>query len=452
MDQCSKLDRVSRDFIHRINQRQSLVAVVGLGYVGLPLAIGFNNLGFSVLGVDVDRAKVDSLKNGKSYIAHFPDEQVAKMADSGRFAASTDFSELKAADAILLCVPTPLSIHREPDLSFVTETAKAIAPFLCEGQLIVLESTTYPGTTTEVLQPLLEEGSGLVANQDFAVAYSPEREDPANPNFETATIPKVIGAATPQGQKMAVALYDTLIDKVVRTSSPETAEAVKLTENIFRAVNIALVNELKLIYDDMGIDVWEVIDAAATKPFGYMPFYPGPGLGGHCIPIDPFYLTWKARQYDHQTRFIELAGEINRNMPKHVISRLTQALNRKRKMALNGAKVLVVGVAYKKNVDDMRESPALTLMELLKKQGAEVGYFDPHVPIVPKTREHAQFAGLKSIEWRAETLRSFDVALIATDHDSIDWKLLVQQVPLIIDTRNVLKDWADDDSEKIIKA
>lgn len=443
---------VSRTFIERINNKKSLIAIVGLGYVGLPLIMGFNRVGFSTLGIDIDEQKTSSLKNGKSYIAHFSDGMIAEMAGSGHFDATTDFSRLKEADAILLCVPTPLSKHHEPDLSYVTDTTKAIAPHLRKGQLIILESTTYPGTTTEVLQPILEDGSGLESNQDFVVAYSPEREDPGNPNFETATIPKVVGASTSEGQEMAVALYETLISKVVRVSSPETAEAVKLTENIFRAVNIALVNELKLIYDDMGIDVWEVIDAAATKPFGFMPFYPGPGLGGHCIPIDPFYLTWKAREYDHHTRFIELAGEINRNMPRHVISKLAEALSQKQKKALNGARVLVIGIAYKKNVDDMRESPSLVLMELLKEQGASYDYYDTHIPIVPPTREHAEFSGMESVEWTADKLSKYDVALIATGHDNIEWQLLLDNAPLIVDTRNALKKFSGKYGDKIVKA
>ncbi len=446
------LKALSQEFIQKIDKRDSLIAVVGLGYVGLPLIMGFNKVGFRVLGVDVDQSKIDALDERRSYIGHFTDEQVAEMVDSGRFAATTDFAALKEADAILLCVPTPLSVNREPDLSYVESTTRSIAPHMRRGQLVVLESTTYPGTTTEILLPILEQGSGLTADQDFVVAYSPEREDPANPSFDTATIPKVVGATTSEGLDMTAALYEPLIGEVVRVSSPETAEAVKLTENIFRAVNIALVNELKLIYDDMGIDVWEVIDAAATKPFGFMPFYPGPGLGGHCIPIDPFYLTWKAREFDHQTRFIELAGEINRNMPKHIISRLGHALSQYQKKALNGANVLVVGIAYKKNVDDMRESPSLLLMELLAEQGANFEYYDPHIPQVPPTREHAQFTGLKSIELTPTNLQQFDVALIATNHDAIDWELLVQNTPLVIDTRNALKDLPEKYRDKIVKA
>jgi len=438
MDPTTSLAPIRDEFVAKIGSRKSVIAIVGLGYVGLPLIMGFNRVGFSTLGVDIDAQKTEALINGKSYIKHFSDEMIAEMAGSGRFEATTDFSRLGQADAILLCVPTPLSKHMEPDLSYVEDTARAIAPHLRKGQLIILESTTYPGTTRDILQPILESGSGLKADEDFVVAYSPEREDPGNPDFNTATIPKVVGASTPAGQEMAAALYEALISRVVRVSNPETAEAVKLTENIFRAVNIALVNELKLIYDDMGIDVWEVIDAAATKPFGFMPFYPGPGLGGHCIPIDPFYLTWKAREFDRQTRFIELAGEINRGMPKHVISKLALALSNHHKKALNGASVLVMGIAYKKNVDDMRESPSLVLMELLEQHGAKFEYFDPHISEIPSTREHAHFTGLKCVELSPETLSKFDVVLIATDHDMTDWQLIADHASLVIDTRNAM--------------
>ncbi|MCF6199246.1 MAG: nucleotide sugar dehydrogenase [Hyphomicrobiaceae bacterium] len=432
MEQASKLADVSRQFIDRINKKESLVAIVGLGYVGLPLIMGFNKIGFSTLGIDIDEDKINSLADRKSYIAHFSDDGIAEMVDTGRFVASTDFSRLKEADAILLCVPTPLSKHHEPDLSYVTDTTKAIAPYVRKGQLIILESTTYPGTTREVLQPILEEGSGLVADEDFIVAYSPEREDLGNPDFDTATIAKVVGATTSQGLDMATALYETLIGKVVKVSTPETAEAVKLTENIFRAVNIALVNELKMIYDDMGIDVWEVIDAAATKPFGFMPFYPGPGLGGHCIPIDPFYLTWKAREYDHQTRFIELAGEINASMPDFVVHKVMLALNERGK-ALKGARVLVLGIAYKKNIDDMRESPAVVIMEKLRDLGARISYSDPHVLVFPKMRRH--HFDLKSKKLTPQVLRESDCVLLATDHDAFDYDMIAQHAPLIVDTR-----------------
>lgn len=429
----------SREFIERIENRTSTIAVIGLGYVGLPLILGFNGVGFSIIGFDIAQDLVDQLNSGKSRIAHIPSENVQAMIDTKRFEATTDFSRISETDAILICVPTPLNAYREPDLSYIRATAENIAPYIKKGQLIILESTTYPGTTREVLMPILEAGSGLKGDDDFTVAFSPEREDPANPDFNTKTIPKVVGAATIDGEEMSVALYETLISKVVRVSSPDTAEAVKLTENIFRAVNIALVNELKLIFSDMDIDVWEVIDAAATKPFGFMPFYPGPGLGGHCIPIDPFYLTWKAREFGRHTRFIELAGEINQGMPNHVIAKLAAELSRHSKKAVNGAKILVVGIAYKRNVDDMRESPSLVLMELLGEQGAEFDYYDPFIPVVPPTREHANFSGMKSIEWTAQNLAKYDGVLIATDHTDVDYQLLIDNAPLVLDTRNVLK-------------
>jgi len=374
------------------------------------------------------------------------------MLDSKRFNATIDFSKIGEVDAILICVPTPLNAYREPDLSFIQATSNTIAPYIKKGQLIILESTTYPGTTREILQPILEDGSGLKGNEDFIVAFSPEREDPGNPDFNTTTITKVVGASTRQGEEMAATLYEAVISSVKRVSSPDVAEAVKLTENIFRSVNIALVNELKLIYDDMGIDVWEVIDAAATKPFGYMPFYPGPGLGGHCIPIDPFYLTWKAREFGRHTRFIELAGEINADMPNHVIERISVSLSKYQKKALNGAKILVVGIAYKKNVDDMRESPSLVLMKLLKEHGSKIDYFDTYIPTIPQTREHADFAGMKSIELSKENLAQYDAALIATNHDNTDWQLLIDNMSLVVDTRNALKDCKANNNCTIVKA
>jgi len=452
MEQKNPLNNSSRQFIEKLKNGDAVIAIIGLGYVGLPLILGFNNVGFNTLGLDINQELIDQLMAGKSRIAHIPSSKVKAMVATGHFEATTDFSQISRADAILICVPTPLNQYREPDLSFIKITANNIAPHIKAGQLVILESTTYPGTTREILLPILEQGSGLKGDEDFFVAFSPEREDPANPDFDTTTIPKVVGAATPEGEEMAAALYETLITRVVRVSSPDTAEAVKLTENIFRAVNIALVNELKLIYDDMGIDVWEVIDAAATKPFGFMPFYPGPGLGGHCIPIDPFYLTWKARQFGRHTRFIELAGEINQDMPRHVISKLAVALSKQQKKALNGAKILIVGIAYKRNVDDMRESPALLLMELLAEHGAKFDYHDPFISIIPPTREHAQLAGMKSIEWTKQNISQYDAALIVTDHDNVDWQTLVDSAALIIDTRNALKDVQTADNNKIIKA
>ena len=446
------LSQSSLNFINDVKERKSTVAIIGLGYVGLPLTLGFHEVGFNVIGFDISQDLVDHLMSGQSRIAHINSNKVGAMVESGRFEATTDFQKISNADAVLICVPTPLNAYREPDLAFIRTTAKTIAPFIKKGQLIVLESTTYPGTTQEVMMPLLEEGSGLKGNEDFIVAYSPEREDPANLEFTTSTIPKVVGAATRDGEEVASALYETLVTQVVRVSSPEAAEAVKLTENIFRAVNIALVNELKLIYDDMGIDVWEVIDAAATKPFGFMPFYPGPGLGGHCIPIDPFYLTWKAREYGRHTWFIELAGEINHEMPNYVLAKLADGLSRHQKKAINGTKILVVGLAYKRNVNDMRESPALVIMERLREQGAEFKYFDPFIPVITPTREHADFTGMKSFDWSLKGLKEYDAAVIVTDHTDVDYQMLADNIPLIVDTRNIMKDITPPKGHVIIKA
>jgi len=418
-----------------INERKYTVGIVGLGYVGLPLARGFWRKGFRVAGFDIDQTKVDALNAGRSYIRHFPSHEVEALVASGSFSASTDFSGLKDVDAILICVPTPLTRYREPDLSYVVSTAESILPYLRRGHLIALESTTYPGTTREVIQPILER-HGLKVGADIFLAFSPEREDPANPEFETSQIPKVVGADDPTSQTLAVAVYGSIVDKVVPVSSSATAEAVKLSENIFRSVNIALANELKLVYDRMDIDVWEVIEAAKTKPFGYMPFYPGPGLGGHCIPIDPFYLTWKAREYSVATRFIELAGEINTAMPDHIVSRLSRALDERFGKGLNGACVLICGVAYKKNVDDMRESPALVIMEQLQQRKANVAYYDPFVPVIIHTREHPKLAGMRSIKFTEEAIRGFDVVLICTDHDGVSYPTLVDWSRLVVDTRN----------------
>ena len=438
-------------FVEKVANRSACVGVVGLGYVGLPLILGFHGRDFSILGIDVDQAKIDALEAGESYIKHIPSERIGGLQDGGRFAATTDFSRLPEADAILICVPTPLTRHLEPEMTYVESTARAMAPHLKPGQLIVLESTTYPGTTRELMVPILEEGSGLRADKDFFVAYSPEREDPGNPEFEAQTIPKVVGAAVPEALEMAKALYATLVPKVIPVSSPEVAEAVKLTENIFRAVNIAMVNELKVIYAEMGIDIWEVIDAAKTKPFGFMPFYPGPGLGGHCIPIDPFYLTWKAREYGLSTRFIELAGQINRNMPLHVVNTLRDALSERRQKALSGARILIVGIAYKKNVDDMRESPSLALIDLIEERGAQADYYDPFIPVIPPTREHANLAGRKSVPLDADHLTSYDAVLIATDHDDVDYGLIGKHAGLVVDTRNAFSR-AGLSGENILKA
>lgn len=421
-----------------IEARKATVGIIGLGYVGLPLVQVFCEAGYKVLGFDIDPEKVDMLAAGQSYIRHITEDSVQRLNESGRFGATTDFDRLGEADAILICVPTPLGPEREPDMRFVVSTTEALAGRVRPRQLIVLESTTYPGTTVEVMKPILER-SGLKAGSDFFLAYSPEREDPGNPKFGTATIPKVIGGDGAEASRLAAALYQSAVVKVVPVSSTQTAEAVKLTENIFRAVNIALVNELKQIYEAMGIDVWEVIHAAESKPFGFMPFYPGPGLGGHCIPIDPFYLTWRARQFDIETRFIELAGEVNTAMPAYVVARLAEALGARGGKPLKEAKILLVGLAYKKNVDDIRESPGFVIVELLQEAGAKVDYYDPYVPTVPVTREHPQLAGQPRSPWTAESIASYDAAVVCTDHDDLDYGLLVEHARLIVDSRNVIR-------------
>ncbi|MCG8361453.1 MAG: nucleotide sugar dehydrogenase [Kiloniellales bacterium] len=421
-----------------IEARKATVGIIGLGYVGLPLVQVFCEAGYKVLGFDIDPEKVDMLAAGQSYIRHITEDSVQRLNESGRFGATTDFDRLGEADAILICVPTPLGPEREPDMRFVVSTTEALAGRVRPRQLIVLESTTYPGTTVEVMKPILER-SGLKAGSDFFLAYSPEREDPGNPKFGTATIPKVIGGDGPEASRLAAALYQSAVVTVVPVSSTQTAEAVKLTENIFRAVNIALVNELKQIYEAMGIDVWEVIHAAESKPFGFMPFYPGPGLGGHCIPIAPFYLTWRARQFDIETRFIELAGEVNTAMPAYVVARLAEALGARGGKPLKEAKILLVGLAYKKNVDDIRESPGFVIVELLQEAGAKVDYYDPYVPTVPVTREHPQLAGQPRAPWTAESIASYDAAVVCTDHDDLDYGLLVEHARLIVDSRNVVR-------------
>src|SRR5438552_2383201 len=374
------------------------IAVVGLGYVGLPLSLQFARSCASVMGLDVDGKKVQLLSNGQSYIKHVAPSAVAELVKSGKFSATTEFSRIKEVEAVIICVPTPLTKNREPDISFVIKTGEMIAPYLAKGALVVLESTTYPGTTDEDLRVVLEEGSGMKAGLDFHLAFSPEREDPANRESNVKSIPKVVGGYTQACLQRALSVYGHAIDKLVPVSSCRVAEATKLLENIFRSVNIALVNELKLVYAAMGVDIWEVIEAAKTKPFGFMPFYPGPGLGGHCIPIDPFYLTWKAREYGQHTRFIELAGEINTAMPQYVVNRAAEALN-SRRQSINGSKILVLGLAYKANVDDDRESPGYHLMDLLKNRGAEIFYYDPHIPVIKPTREHSHWAGTKSVAW-----------------------------------------------------
>jgi UDP-N-acetyl-D-glucosamine dehydrogenase len=413
------------------------IAVVGLGYVGLPLSLQFARSRVSVLGLDVDPQKVQLLNHGQSYINHIESSTIAELVNSGKFSASTDFNQIKEVEAVIVCVPTPLTKNREPDISFVIKTGAMIAPHLAKGTLVVLESTTYPGTTDQDLRTILEEGSGMKAGVDFHLAFSPEREDPANDESKVKLIPKVVGGYTQVCLERAMALYSKAIDTIVPVSSCRVAEATKLLENIFRSVNIALVNELKLVYAVMGIDIWEVIEAAKTKPFGFMPFYPGPGLGGHCIPIDPFYLTWKAREYGQHTRFIELAGEINTRMPEHVVHVVADALNTQCK-AIKGSKILILGLAYKPNIDDERESPSYVLMELLAERGAEVAYYDPYVPVIKPTREHPQFAGRKSVEWNRTTIENFDVVLIATNHSSVNYHELGQWARCIVDTRNAM--------------
>jgi UDP-N-acetyl-D-glucosamine dehydrogenase len=401
----------------------------------MPLALAAWTAGFPVIGCDIDPDKVAVIHSGKSYLKHIPSAEVAAAVRDKRLLATTNFADLARANAVIICVPTPLTAHREPDLTYVEETAKAIAPHVQRGQLIVLESTTWPGTTIEVVKPIFEQG-GLKSGQDFYLAFSPEREDPGNQSFSTQSIPKVVGGDDPIALKLASAMYGAIVNRIIPVSSTKVAEAVKLTENIFRAVNIALVNELKMVYDAMGIDVWEVIEAAKSKPFGYMPFYPGPGLGGHCIPIDPFYLTWKAREYEISTRFIELAGEINTSMPRYVISKIVDTLNQRYGRGLRGATILILGIAYKKNVEDVRESPAFKLIELLEHGGAKTEFYDPYVEVIPKTREHPKLAGRPSIKWTDTALRSYDAVLIAADHDDVDYVALAKQAKLIVDTRN----------------
>jgi UDP-N-acetyl-D-glucosamine dehydrogenase len=433
----SSLFDINQEAVHLASIEQMKIAIVGLGYVGLPLSFQFARSGVTVVGLDIDTTKVDSLNQGKSYIKHFPSEAVAEIVKSGSFSASSDFSRVQEVNSIIICVPTPLNKNREPDISYILDTGKSIARHLKKGMLVVLESTTYPGTTDEDLREVLEIGSGLEAGRDFHLAFSPEREDPGNPDSKVAIIPKVVGGYTPTCLQKAVELYSKAVKTVVPVSSCRVAEATKLLENTFRGVNIALVNELKVVYEAMGIDVWEVINAAKTKPFGFMPFYPGPGLGGHCIPIDPFYLTWKAREYGQHTRFIELAGEINTAMPAHVVSRVIEALNDHKK-ALKGSSILVLGLAYKANVDDERESPSYHLMEMLKARGATVAYYDPYVPIIRPTREHAHWAGTKSVEWNRATVAGYDLVLISTAHANVNYKELAEWAPCIVDTRNAM--------------
>ncbi|WP_417797222.1 UDP-N-acetyl-D-glucosamine 6-dehydrogenase [Stutzerimonas nitrititolerans] len=416
--------------IAKFKNKEALIGILGLGYVGLPLMLRYNAIGFRVLGIDIDESKVTALNAGQSYIEHIPAASI-KVARNSGFEATTDFSRASECDALILCVPTPLNKYREPDMSFVINTTDAIKPYLRPGQVVSLESTTYPGTTEEELLPRVQEG-GLAVGESIFLVYSPEREDPGNPNFETRTIPKVIGGHTQACLEVGIALYEQAIDQVVPVSSTKAAELTKLLENIHRAVNIGLVNEMKIVADRMGIDIFEVVDAAATKPFGFTAYYPGPGLGGHCIPIDPFYLTWKAREYGLHTRFIELSGEVNRAMPEYVLNKLMDGLNESGK-AVKGSRILVLGIAYKKNVDDMRESPSVEIMELIEAKGGIVAYSDPHVPVFPKMREH--HFDLNSEALTAENLASFDAVVLATDHDRFDYELIQQHARLIVDSR-----------------
>jgi UDP-N-acetyl-D-glucosamine dehydrogenase len=421
--------------VQKINDKQICVGIIGLGYVGLPLALSFAEVGIRVIGFDIDDTKVDLLNDGRSYFKHIEDTRIQYINNQGYFSATTNFARSKEMDALIICVPTPLNRHKEPDLSFIRQTVNSLLPHLRVGQMISLESTTYPGTTDEELKEVIES-RGFVVGEDLFLVYSPEREDPANASYSTRTIPKVIGGVTPSCLDVGTALYQIAIEKVVPVSSTKAAELTKLLENIYRAVNIGLVNELKILADRMDVDIWEVIEAASTKPFGYSPFYPGPGLGGHCIPIDPFYLTWKAKEYGINTRFIELAGEINTLMPDWVVSKIVDALNERTK-PLKGSKVLVLGLAYKKNVDDTRESPSIKLIDLLKEKGAEVSYSDPYIPLFPKVRNYS--FNLKSVDINDAILSEFDCVLIATDHDAFDYEVIQKFSQLVVDTRGRYK-------------
>ncbi len=426
------------NLIEKINKKEAIIGIIGLGYVGLPLMLRFAEVGFRVIGIDVDEEKNRLLNQGQSYIQHISSTRISNV--QAKIHATADFSASCEADALILCVPTPLDKYREPDLSFVLQTTDALVPHLRAGQLVSLESTTYPGTTEEELKPRIES-TGLIVGQDIFLVYSPEREDPGNPEFTTATIPKVCGGDTSACVKAGFALYGQVIDKVVEVSSTKVAEMTKLLENIHRSVNIGLVNEMKILADIMAIDIHEVIDAAATKPFGFVPYYPGPGIGGHCIPIDPFYLTWKAREYGMHTRFIELAGEINSQMPHWVVNKVADALNQ-RERAIKNSKILVLGIAYKRNVEDMRESPSIEIMELLQDKGAEVSYSDPHVPLFPAMRAH--HFDLHSVSLNADSLRAFDCVVLATAHQAFDYQLIAEHAPLIVDTRGAFRNFNQD--------
>ncbi len=434
--------QAKQTLLEKIQNQNAIVGIYGLGYVGLPLALRFVEAGFNVIGFDIDESKIKALNEGRSYIEHI---DISPLSDAGdRFQPTSDFSRTSEVDALIICVPTPLNAHREPDLSFVIGTVEKFADYLRSGQIVSLESTTYPGTTEDELQPRIEE-KNLVVGEDVFLVYSPEREDPGNPDFTTRTIPKVCGGVTANCLEVGKALYEAVIDQVVSLSSARAAEMTKLLENIHRAVNIGLVNELKIVSDRMGIDIHEVIDAAATKPFGFVPYYPGPGLGGHCIPIDPFYLTWKAREFGVHTRFIELAGEVNSGMPEWVINKVMEALNHVGK-PVKGSRILLLGIAYKKNVDDMRESPSVKLMELLQDRGADIAYCDPHVPVFPKMREH--HFDLSTVECTPNNLSEYDCVVLATDHDCFDFEMIRMHSQLIVDTRGVYRE----PDSRIIKA
>lgn len=454
---------MNTELLDKINNKKAVIAVIGMGYVGLPLALEFAEKGFKTIGFDIDETKIPVLNAGKSYIKHIKGEKIKKAVDAKKFEATSDFSRLPDTDAIIICVPTPLNEHREPDMSFIENSGKVIANYLRAGQFVSLESSTYPGTTEEILLPLFEnapltqksndknqnsKAKPFKVGKDFYLAFSPEREDPNNPKYSTATIPKVVGGVTPECLEIALALYNHVIVNTVPVSSPRAAEATKLLENIYRSINIALVNELKMVFERMDIDIWEVVEAASTKPFGFQPFYPGPGLGGHCIPIDPFYLTWKAREYDVSTKFIELAGEINTYMPYYVVEKAADALN-KQKKSLNGSKVLILGAAYKKDIDDMRESPSLKLIELLSEHGAEVDYNDPYVSKLPKTRKYNY--DLNSVDITKGNLAKYDLILLSTDHTNYDYHFINEHSKLILDTRNAFIK-AGVKSNKVFKA
>jgi UDP-N-acetyl-D-glucosamine dehydrogenase len=433
-----KRESPAATLLHKLESKTATIGIVGLGYVGLPLARAVFDSGYAVIGYDVDQTKIDMLRRGENYLQHLGPDLTLKLAKSKKFEATADSQRLRDADVIILCVPTPLGPHNEPDLAFVLDSTRMVASVLREGQLVVLESTTYPGTTRKEMGPILE-ATGLKSGEDFFLAYSPEREDPGRKDTSTASIPKLVGGCDETATDLAMALYTRCIKQVHRVSSAEVAETAKLLENIYRAVNIALVNELKVLLTDMGIDVWEVIAAASTKPFGFQPFYPGPGLGGHCIPIDPFYLTWKAKEIGRHTKFIELAGEINKHMPEYVIHRVMSAFNDQKK-SLRGSKVLVIGIAYKPNVDDTRESPAAEIIELLWRAGAEVSYHDPHVPVFPKMRDHA--IDLKSLKLTEKSIKEHDCVLIVTDHENVDYRAIAKHAKLIVDSRNAMARFA----------